>query len=198
MTTTAIARSAKVAQAFLGAKVHDPKDPGGRPRPDVHAGRRHALPAWRRENEDGVVEGARLEGRAGHRRPDAGRARGGARGPGAPAREVRRGQGRAREHLARDPFRARARARSTRRRGRGSCSTTWRRRCESPRRARQIARSLLPLYQLRTASFIEEVRDMTTTQSETVIEDGARVMEEEKRLFLDRRSQDRARSASTA
>ena len=39
---------------------------------------------------------------------------------------------------------------------------------------------------------------MTTTQSETVIEDGARVMEEEKRLFLDRRSQDRSRSASTA
>ncbi|MEK7862535.1 MAG: glycosyl transferase family 2, partial [Chloroflexota bacterium] len=27
MTTTAIARSARVAQAFLGAKVHDPKDP---------------------------------------------------------------------------------------------------------------------------------------------------------------------------
>ena len=67
-----------------------------------------------------------------------------------------------------------------------------------PAASEQIARSLLPLYQLRTASFIEEVRDMTTTQSETVIEDGALVMEEEKRLFLDRRSQDRSRSASTA
>ena len=28
MTTTAIARGARVAQAFLGAKIHDPKDPG--------------------------------------------------------------------------------------------------------------------------------------------------------------------------
>jgi hypothetical protein len=28
MTTTAIARGVKVAQAFLGAKIHDPKDPG--------------------------------------------------------------------------------------------------------------------------------------------------------------------------
>ena len=28
MTTTAIVRGARVAQAFLGAKVHDPKDPG--------------------------------------------------------------------------------------------------------------------------------------------------------------------------
>ena len=39
---------------------------------------------------------------------------------------------------------------------------------------------------------------MTTTQSETVIEDGARAMEDEKRRFLERRSQDRSRSASTA
>jgi hypothetical protein len=67
-----------------------------------------------------------------------------------------------------------------------------------PTASEQIARSLLPLYQLRTASFIEQVRDMTTTESETVIEDGARVMEEEKRLFLERRSQDRSKSASTA
>ena len=28
MTTTALVRGAKVAQAFLGAKIHDPKDPG--------------------------------------------------------------------------------------------------------------------------------------------------------------------------
>ena len=28
MTTTALARGARVAQAFLGAKIHDPKDPG--------------------------------------------------------------------------------------------------------------------------------------------------------------------------
>ena len=29
MTTTAVAEKLKVAQAFLGAKIHDPKDPGG-------------------------------------------------------------------------------------------------------------------------------------------------------------------------
>jgi glucosylglycerate synthase len=28
MTTTALAREARIAQAFLGAKIHDPKDPG--------------------------------------------------------------------------------------------------------------------------------------------------------------------------
>ena len=28
MTTTALARKARIAQAFLGAKIHDPKDPG--------------------------------------------------------------------------------------------------------------------------------------------------------------------------
>jgi hypothetical protein len=28
MTTTALARGSKIAQAFLGAKIHDPKDPG--------------------------------------------------------------------------------------------------------------------------------------------------------------------------
>jgi glucosylglycerate synthase len=28
MTTTALARNARIAQAFLGAKIHDPKDPG--------------------------------------------------------------------------------------------------------------------------------------------------------------------------
>jgi hypothetical protein len=67
-----------------------------------------------------------------------------------------------------------------------------------PTRSEQIARSLLPLYQLRTASFIEEVRDMTATQSETVVEEGARAMEEEKRRFSARRGQDSARSASTA
>ena len=68
----------------------------------------------------------------------------------------------------------------------------------TPTESEPLARSLLPLYQLRTATFIEEVRDMTTTQSETVIEDGARAMEEEKRRFVDRRSKDAARSASTA
>ena len=69
---------------------------------------------------------------------------------------------------------------------------------QRPARSEELARSLLPLYQLRTASFIEQVRDLSATQSETVVEEGARVMEEEKRRFTERRSEDRARSASTA
>ena len=67
-----------------------------------------------------------------------------------------------------------------------------------PTESEPIARSLLPLYHLRTASFIEQVRDMTTPQSEAVIEEGARAMEQEKRRFVERRGQGRARSASTA
>src|SRR5436309_15803188 len=69
---------------------------------------------------------------------------------------------------------------------------------QRPARSEELARSLLPLYQLRTASFIEEVRAMTTTRSEAVVEEGARVMEEEKRRWGERRSEGRARSASTA
>jgi hypothetical protein len=67
-----------------------------------------------------------------------------------------------------------------------------------PTDSERLARSLLPLYLLRTASFIEEVRELNTTQSEAVVEEGARTMEDQKRRFLERRSEDRARSASTA
>jgi hypothetical protein len=67
-----------------------------------------------------------------------------------------------------------------------------------PTESEKVARSLLPLYHLRTASFIEEVREMTTTQSEAVVEDGARAMEDEKGRFLERRGAAGARSASTA
>ena len=49
MTTSALTGGFAVCQARLGAKVHDPKDPGSRPRADVPPGRRHDPPAGRRE-----------------------------------------------------------------------------------------------------------------------------------------------------
>jgi hypothetical protein len=196
MTTTAITRSAKVAQAFLGAKVHDPKDPAADLGPMFTqvvgtlfrmASENEAAWSKVRGSKDVPVIGDPM--------------------PVEP------------EAVPADPARLREKYAA----GKGAHESTWQEILSAPvpntidakawarivfdhlaaalRRpaaSEQIARSLLPLYQLRTASFIEEVRDMTTTQSETVIEDGARVMEEEKRLFLDRRSQDRARSASTA
>jgi len=196
MTTTAIARGAKVAQAFLGAKVHDPKDPAADLGPMFTqvVGTLFRLAAenetaWSKvqSSKDVPVIGDVM--------------------PVEP------------EAIPADPARLREKYAA----GRGEFESTWREILSAPvpdtldakawarivfdhldaalRRptaSEQIARSLLPLYLLRTASFIEEVRDMTTTQSETVIEDGARAMEEEKRGFIDRRSQDRAGSASTA
>jgi glucosylglycerate synthase len=196
MTTTAIGRSAKVAQAFLGAKVHDPKDPAADLGP-MFTQVVGTLFRMASENEArwSSVRGSKdvpVVGQAMPVEPEA--------VPADPAR-------------LREKFAA----------GRGEHESTWRDILSArvpdtidakswarivfdhlaaalarPQASEQIARSLLPLYQLRTASFIEEVRDMTTTQSETVIEEGARAMEDEKRLFLDRRSQDRAQSASTA
>jgi hypothetical protein len=197
MTTTAITRGAKVAQAFLGAKVHDPKDPAADLGPMFTqvVGTLFRLAA---ENETAwsKVRGSKdipIIGEPMPVEPEA-----------VPA----------------DPARLRARYAAAK----GEHEASWREILSAPvpesldakawarivfdhlgaalRRPAQseaMARSLLPLYQLRTASFIEEVRDMTTTRSETVIEDGARAMEEEKLRFVERRSHgDRARSASTA
>jgi hypothetical protein len=196
MTTTAIARSAKVAQAFLGAKVHDPKDPAADLGPMFTqvVGTLFRLAA---ENETAwsKVRGSKDVPVVGDPMPVEPEAV-----PADPARlreKYAAGKG---EHEAawREILSARVPetldAKAWARIVFDHLDAALRRPMESER----LARSLLPLYQLRTASFIEEVRDMTTTQSETVIEDGARAMEEEKRLFLDRRSQDRARSASTS
>ena len=49
-----------------------------------------------------------------------------------------------------------------------------------PGRARELALGLLPVYYLRVAEFIEEARDLTTAQSEDIIEVGALAMEKEK------------------
>src|SRR5258706_9233315 len=197
MTTTAMVRRARVAQAFLGAKIHDPKDPAadlGRMFTQV-VGTLFRMAA---ENEAiwSKVEGSRDVPVIG------------APMPVEP------------EAVPADPARLREKYAAAK----GTQEAVWRQILSAPvpdkvdantwarfvfdhleaalRRPAQsepLARSLLPLYQLRTATFIEEVRDMTTTQSETVIEDGARAMEDEKRRFLERRSQRRpAGRVSTA
>jgi hypothetical protein len=196
MTTTAIARRAKVAQAFLGAKVHDPKDPAA----DLGPMFTQVVGTLFRLAADNEAMWAKVQGSQDV--PVIGEAR-----PVEP------------EAVPADPARLREKFAA----GKAEHESTWREilsarvpdsidarswarivfdhlaaALRQPATSEPIARSLLPLYQLRTASFIEEVREMTTTQSESVVEDGARAMEEEKRAFVERRGKDRAKSASTA
>ena len=197
MTTTAITRGAKVAQAFLGAKVHDPKDPAADLGPmftqvvgTLFRMAAENEPAWSkvRASKDVPVIGDPMPVE-----PEA--------VPADPARlrEKYVAAKGAHEAIWREILSAPVPA--------SLDAKAWARivfdhleaALRSPTQSEQMARSLLPLYQLRTASFIEEVRDMTTTQSETVIEDGARAMEEEKLRFMERRGQGaRSGSASTA
>jgi glycosyltransferase involved in cell wall biosynthesis len=197
MTTTAITRGAKVAQAFLGAKVHDPKDPAADLGPMFTqvVGTLFRLAA---ENETAwaKVRGSKDVPVIGDPMPVEPEAV-----PADPARlreKYAAGKG-AYEAFWRDiltaPVPDSLDAKAWARIVFDHLGAALRR----PTESEQMARSLLPLYQLRTASFIEEVREMTTTQSEAVIEDGARAMEEEKLRFLERRSQGAgARSSSTA
>jgi len=197
MTTTAIVRGARVAQAFLGAKVHDPKDPAADLGPMFTqvVGTLFRMASdneatWSRVQDSKAVP---LVGDVMPVEPEA--------VPADPGRLREKYAAGKREHEAAwreilsapvpDTIDAKAWARIVF----DHLDAVLRR----PARSEELARSLLPLYQLRTASFIEEVRDMTTAQSETVIEDGARAMEEEKRRFSERRSQDRAEGrAATA
>jgi hypothetical protein len=197
MTTTAITRGAKVAQAFLGAKVHDPKDPAADLGPMFTqvVGTLFRLAA---ENEPAwsTVRGSKdipLIGDPMPVEPEA--------VPADPARLRAKYAAARNEHevfwreILSAPVPESLDAKAWARIVFDHLEAALRR----PTESEAMARSLLPLYQLRTASFIEDVRDMTTTQSETVIEDGASAMEEEKLRFVARRSRgDRARSASTA
>jgi len=195
MTTTAMMRRARVAQAFLGAKIHDPKDPAADLGPMFTqvvgtlfrmAAENESMWSKVQGSKDVPVIGAPM--------------------PVEP------------EAVPADPARLREKYAAAK----GAHDAAWREILSAPvpdkldaktwarfvfdhldaalhrpTESEPLARSLLPLYQLRTATFIEEVGDMTTTQSETVIEDGARAMEEEKRRFVERRGQ-RRKSASTA
>ncbi len=185
MTTTAIASGARLAQAFLGAKVHDPKDPAADLGPMFTqvVGTLFRLAA---ENEDvwARVDGSRNVPVIGEPMPVE---------P---------------EAIPADPAKLKAKYDATADEQR----SVWREVLSSPvpdalepdawarivfdflaaalqrpAESQRLARALLPLYYLRVASFIDEVREMTTTQSEDVVELQARAMEEEKLQFDQRR-----------
>src|SRR5438094_2863570 len=178
MTTTAIARGARVAQAFLGAKVHDPKDPAADLGPMFTqvVGTLFRLAAeheaiWRE------VTGSRAVPVVGDPEPVE---------P---------------EAIEVDPARLRAKADSlaadqkelwkdvlTAPVPRAIGPDGWARvvfdflaaALRHPGESERLARGLLPLYYSRVAEFVDEARDMTTTQSEDIVELGARAMEKAK------------------
>jgi hypothetical protein len=49
-----------------------------------------------------------------------------------------------------------------------------------PSDSEALARGLLPLYYLRVAEFVDEAKNMTTEQAESIVETGALAMEKEK------------------
>jgi len=194
MTTTAVARHARVVQAFLGAKVHDPKDPAADLGPMFTqvVGTLFRLAAeheaiWRE------VTGSRAVPVVGDPEPVE---------P---------------EAIEVDPARLRAKADSlaadqkelwkdvlTAPVPRAIGPDGWARivfdflaaALRHPGESERLARGLLPLYYSRVAEFVDEARDMTTTQSEDIVELGARAMEKakEKRATSD----SLARSESTS
>src|SRR5437763_8186844 len=178
MTTTAIAKHARVAQAFLGAKIHDPKDPAADLGPMFTqvVGTLFRLatenePAWR-----GVTgsRGVEVVGEVSFVEPeaisvDASKLTEKYEAT-APAQRalwdeiltapVPKAMGR--DGWARVVF--------------DFLEAALRR----PRDGERLAKGLLPLYYARVAEFIDEVRDMTTERSEDIIEIGAKAMEMEK------------------
>ena len=184
MTTTAIARHARPAQAFLGAKIHDPKDPAADLGPmftqvvgTLFRMASENEPLWRdvRGSKDIPVVGdvtvvdpeaievdsARLRAKYEGAAPEQ-------RGlwhevvsvdlpsPGDPAAVI---DSMVWAALVFDFLYAAL---------------------KQPARSETLARGLLPLYYLRVASFVDEARLMDTEQAETIVEAGARAMEKEK------------------
>jgi hypothetical protein len=178
MTTTAIARHARIAQAFLGAKIHDPKDPAADLGPMFTqvVGTLFRLahenePLWRE------VIGSRpvpLVGEVEVVDPEA---------------------------IAVDPARLRAKyeANAPQQQAlwdevlsapvpKAMGPDAWARIVfdfliaaqKRPGESQALARGLLPLYYLRVAEFVDEAKNMTTAQSEDIVEVGALAMEKEK------------------
>ncbi len=178
MTTTALARGSRVVQAFLGAKVHDPKDPAADLGPMFTqvVGTLFRLAA-RYEDVWTAVAGSRPA-------PVVGEI--------APVEP---------EPIGADPARLRAKLAATA----GEYEQAWAEVLSEPVPAtldpdswarvvfdflaaalrdpdscERLARALLPLYYARVADFLDEARDLTTAQAEDLVEAGALAMEKEK------------------
>ena len=178
MTTTAIARHARVAQAFLGSKIHDPKDPAADLGPmftevvgTLFRLARDNEPLWRE------VVGSK------------------------PVSVVGDIEVVDPEAIAVDPARLRAKYESSAPAQRGLWDKVlsgpipraigpdaWARivfdflgaALKRPGESEALARGLLPLYYLRVAEFVDEAKNMTTEQAEHIVETGALAMEKEK------------------
>ena len=186
MTTTAIARGSRIAQAFLGAKVHDPKDPAADLGPMFTqvVGTLFRLAA-QHEALWAPVEGSRNVPVVGEPMPVEPEAV-----PGDAAKL------RAKFETLKDEQQAIWREVLSAPVPDALEPDAWARivfdflaaALARPDQSQRLALALLPLYYLRVAEFIEEVRDMTTAQSEDIIELGARAMEEEKLQLAVRRT----------
>lgn len=184
MTTTAIARHARVVQAFLGAKIHDPKDPAADLGPMFTevVGTLFRLaaenePLWREsvgsrpvpvvgQSEPVEPEAIEVDPRRLQAKYAAGAAEQRALWDEVLSAPVPAAMGP--DGWARIVF--------------DFLEAALRRPGDSER----LARGLLPLYYARVAEFVEEAKNMTTAQAEDIVELGALAMEKEK--------QDRVRS----
>jgi glucosylglycerate synthase len=182
MTTTAVARRSRVVQAFLGAKIHDPKDPAADLGPMFTqvVGTLFRL-AHQHEARWRDVRGSKavpvigdvtvVDPEAIQVDPARLRAKHDASAPEQRAlwQKVLQSSRAIDSHSAID-------------------ATVWaaivfdflNAALADPDRSEELARGLLPLYYLRVAKFVEEAREMTTAQAESLVEAGAVAMEKEK------------------
>ncbi len=186
MTTTAVARHARVVQAFLGAKVHDPKDPAADLGPMFTqvVGTLFRLAA-EHEAEWREIVGSRPVRVVGAEAPVEPEAV-----PADPARLRAKYEqsAPAQRALWEEVLTTGSRAAI----GAGVSPTLgpigWaavvfdfvEAALHRPARSEELARGLLPLYYLRVAEFIDEARSMSTAQAEDLVEAGAVAMEKEK------------------
>ena len=190
MTTTALVRGSRVAQAFLGAKIHDPKDPGADLGPMFRqvVGTAFRLAAANRERWRAVrgSRDVRVMGEVAPVEPEpvnadaellVRRFREGADEHGAAWREalsgpsadaVRRGLGEPIPHaLAGDAWA-------------GIVYDLMGASARRPDRTDAYVLSLVPLYFGRVAAFIDDARDLTTAGSERLVEEQALAFETNK------------------
>ncbi|MBI2324379.1 MAG: glycosyltransferase [Chloroflexi bacterium] len=196
MTTTALVRGATVAQAYLGAKVHDPKDPGVDLGPMFRqvVGTAFRLAA---ANEDRwrAVDGSKappVVGEVGVVEPEAVNADAallvrrfregeGEHGPTWRQALSERSLGAIRRALAEDVPHALA-------------GDVWAgivydllaASAQRPERTDAYVLSLVPLYFGRVAAFIDDARDMTTSASERLVEEQAAAFEAAKPSLRER------------
>jgi len=178
MTTTAVARHARVVQAFLGAKVHDPKDPAADLGPMFTqvVGTLFRL-AHENESEWREVVGSKDVKVVGDIEPVEPEA--------VPADSARlrakyEASAPAQKALWDEVLSAPVPA--------AMGPDAWARvvfdfletALKHPGRSEELARGLLPLYYKRVAEFIDEARNLNTQESEDIVEVGALAMEKEK------------------